>query len=83
MDWFGLLAIQGTLKSLIQHRSSKASILWQSAFFVVLFSHAYMTTGKTTALTLDIVQICWTYEQTGLINALSEQNSFVYRRLIV
>ena len=46
-----LLAIQGTLKSLLQHRSSKASILWRSAFFIVEFSHPYMTTGKTIALT--------------------------------
>ena len=47
MDWLGLLAVQGTLKSLLQHHSSKASILWHSAFFIVQFSHPYMTTGKT------------------------------------
>ena len=46
-DWLDLLAIQGTLKSLLQHHSSKASILWHSAFFVVQLSHPYMTTGKT------------------------------------
>ena len=51
MDWLDLLAVQGTLKSLLQHRSSKASILWGSAFFVVQLSHPYMTTGKTIALT--------------------------------
>ena len=51
MDWLDLLAIQGTRKSLLQHRSSKASILWHSAFFVVQLSHPYMTTGKTIALT--------------------------------
>ena len=51
MDWLDLLAIQGTLKSLLQHHSSKASILWHSAFFIVQLSHPYMTTGKTTALT--------------------------------
>ena len=51
MDWLGLLAVQGTLKSLLQHHSSKASILWCSAFFVVQLSHRYMTTGKTIALT--------------------------------
>ena len=51
MDWLDLLAVQGTLKSLLQHRSSKASILWRSAFFTVQLSHPYMTTGKTTALT--------------------------------
>ena len=51
MDWLDLLAVQGTLKSLLQHHSSKASILWGSAFFIVQLSHPYMTTGKTIALT--------------------------------
>ena len=51
MDWLDLLAVQGTLKSLLHHHSSKASILWHSAFFIVQLSHPYMTTGKTTALT--------------------------------
>ena len=51
MDWLDLLAVQRTLKSLLQHHSSKASILWRSAFFVVQLSHPYMTTGKTIALT--------------------------------
>ena len=51
MDWLNLLAVQGTLKSLLQHHSSKASILHCSAFFIVQFSHPYMTTGKTIALT--------------------------------
>ena len=51
MDWLDLLAVQGTLKSLLQHHSSKASILWLSAFFTVQLSHPYMTTGKTIALT--------------------------------
>ena len=51
MDWFNLLAVQGTLKSLLQHHSSKASILWCSDFFTVQLSHPYMTTGKTLALT--------------------------------
>ena len=46
MDWLGLLAVQGTLKSLLQHHSSKASILWHSAFFTVQLSHPYTTTGK-------------------------------------
>ena len=55
LDWFDLLAIQGILKSLLQHHSSKASILWRSAFFRVQFSHPYITTGKTTAL------ITWTF----------------------
>ena len=51
MDWLDLLAVQGTLKSLLQHSSSKASILQPSAFFTVQLSHPYMTTGKTIALT--------------------------------
>ena len=51
MDWLDLLAVQGTLKSLLQHRSSKAAILRHSAFFVAQLSHPYMTTGKTIALT--------------------------------
>ena len=51
IDWLDLLAVQGTLKSLLQHHSSKASILWCSAFFIVQFSHPYMTAGKTLALT--------------------------------
>ena len=51
MDWFDLLAVQGTLKSLLQHYSIKTSILQCSAFFVVQFSHPYMNTGKTVALT--------------------------------
>ena len=50
IDWLDLLAVQGTLKSLLQHHSSKASILWCSAFFIVQLSHPYMTTGKTIAL---------------------------------
>ena len=51
MDWLDLFAVQGTLKSLLQHHSSKASILWHSAFFTVQLSHPYVTTGKTIALT--------------------------------
>ena len=51
MDWFDLLAVQGTLKILLQHQSSKASILWRLACFMVQLSHPYMTTGKTIALT--------------------------------
>ena len=51
MDWLDLLTVQGTLKSLLQHHSSKASILWRSAFFIVQISHPYMTTEKTIALT--------------------------------
>ena len=51
MDWLDLLAVQGTLKSLLQHHSSKAPIFWHSAFFTVQLSHPYMTSGKTIALT--------------------------------
>ena len=51
MDWLDLLAVQGTLNSLLQHHSSKASILWCSAFFIIQLSHPYMTTGKTIAFT--------------------------------
>ena len=51
MDWLDLLAVQGTLKSLLQHHNSKASILWHSAFLTVQLSHPYVTTGKTIALT--------------------------------
>ena len=51
MDWLDLLAVQGTLKDLFQHHTSKASVLWHSAFFIVQLSHPYMTTGKTIALT--------------------------------
>ena len=52
MDWLDLLAVQGTLKSLLQHHNSETSILWQSAFFIVQLSYPYMTTGKTIALTI-------------------------------
>ena len=55
MDWLDLLVVQGTLKNLLQHHSSKASILWHSAFYIVQLSHPYMTTGKTIAL------IRWTF----------------------
>ena len=57
MDWLDLLAVQGTLKSLLQHHSSEASILWGSAFFTVKLSHSHMTTGKTIALTRQT--LCW------------------------
>ena len=53
MDWLDLLAVQGTLRSLLQHHSSKASILWHSAFFTVQLSHPYVTTGKTKGLTRE------------------------------
>ena len=68
MDWLDLLEVQGTLKSLLQHHRSKASILWRSAFFTVQLSHPYMTTGKTIALTT------WTFVgkvMSLLLNMLS------------
>ena len=68
IDWFHPLAVQGTLKSLLQHHSSKASILWCSAFFRVQFSCPYMTTGKTTALTYT--NLCWQSEVSVLILCL-------------
>ena len=64
MDWLDLLAVQGTLKSLLQQHCSKASILWHSAFFTVQLSHPYMTTGKTTALTR------WTFVGISLFSNL-------------
>ena len=56
IDWFDLLVVQGTLKSLLQHHNLKASILWWTIFFTVQLSHLYMTTGKTMALTM---YLCW------------------------
>ena len=72
-DWFDLLALQGTLKSLLQHHSSKSSILQCSAFFIVQLSHPYMTTGKTVALTV------WTFVgkvMSLLFNMLSRKLFF-------
>ena len=71
MDWSDLLAIQGTLKSLLQHHSSKAPILWCSAFFIVQLSHTYMTNGKTIALT----------RQTFVDKYFNESNIFLYGSL--
>ena len=64
IDWLDLLAVQGTLKSLLQHHSSKASVLWCSAFFMVQLSYPYMTTGKTIALTR------WTSREVMGLNAM-------------
>ena len=69
IDWFDLLAVQGTLKNLLQHHSLKASILWRSTFFMIQLSHLYMTTEKTIALTI------WTFVgkvMSLLFNILSE-----------
>ena len=74
MDWLDLLAVQGTLKSLLQHHSSKASILWRSAFFIVQLSHPYMTTGKTIVLTrwtfVDLVR--WGLSRVKCLRLLEE-----------
>ena len=72
MDWLDLLAVQRTLKSLLQHHSSKPSILWCSAFFIVQLSYPYMTTGKTIALTRWTFfskksKLCWTFVGCFLI----------------
>ena len=76
MDWLDLLAVQGTLKSLLQHHSSKASILWCSAFFTVQLSHPYMTTGNTIALTT------WTFlgkVMSLLFNMLSRLSQLFFQ----
>ena len=74
MDWLDLLAVQRTLKSLLQHHSSKASIIWCSAFFTVQLSHPYMTTGKTIALTR------WTFFGKVMSLLLNMMLTFLPRR---
>ena len=81
IDWFDLLAVQGTLKSLLQHPSSKAAILQHSAFFMVQLSHPYMTTGKTIALTRQILvskvmSLLFNMLSRLVIALLSDYNSF-------
>ena len=71
IDWFYLLVLQGTLKSLLQHHSSKASILWRSAFIIVQLSHPYVTTGKTIALTR------WTFVGKVMFLLFNMLSSFV------
>ena len=73
IDWFDLLAVQGTLKSLPQHHSSKVSILWCSAFFMVQLSHPYKTTGKTTTLTRwsFVSKVSYNYTFIGLLSQLN------------
>ena len=71
IDWFDVLAVQGTLKSLLQHLNSKVSILWRSAFLMVQFSHPYMTTGKTIALTT------WTFVSKAMSLLFSTLSMFV------
>ena len=71
LDWLDLLTVQGTLKSLLQHHSLKASVLWCSAFFMVQLSHPYMTTGKTIALTI------WTFVDKVRCLLFSTLSTFV------
>ena len=68
IDWLDLLAIQGTLKTLLEHHSSKAPVVWHSAFFMVQLSHPYMTTGKTIALTIGtfVSKVCLCFLIHGL-----------------
>ena len=80
MDWLDLFAVQGTLKSLLQHHSSKAPILWHSVFFTVQLSHLYMTTGKTIALTR------WTFVgklMSLLFNKISYLIDYFLRIMII
>ena len=76
IDWFNLLAVQGTLKGLLQHHSLKSSVLWCSAFFMVQFSHLYMTTGKIIALTR------WTFVSKIMSLLFNTLSSFVTAFLI-
>ena len=81
IDWFDLSEVQGTLKSLLQHHSSKASILWCSAIFMVQLSHPYMTTGKTTALTIrtfviSVMSLLFNMLFRSVIAFLSRRNVF-------
>ena len=71
MDWLDLLAVQGTLRSLLQHHSLKASVLWHSAFFIVQLSHPYMTTEKTTVLTI------WTFVDKAMFLPFNMLSRFV------
>ena len=76
MDWLDLLAVQGTLKSLLQHHSSKASIFQHSTFFLVQLSHLYMTTGKTTALTI------WTFVGKVMSLLLGIISTWIFQRYL-
>ena len=89
MDWLDLLAVQGTVKSLLQHRSSKASILLHSAFFTVQLSHPYMTTGKTIALTrrtfvskVMVLYIDFKYDIVSISNILCVLYCLLGQRLL-
>ena len=83
IDWFDHLAVQGTLKSLLQHHSSKASILWCSAFFMVQLSYLYMATGKTTALTIlifigKVMPLLFNMSSRFVIAFLPRSNMFLF-----
>ena len=82
MDWLDLLVLQGTLKSLLQHHNSKASILWCSAFFIVQLSHPYMTTGKTIALTRQTFVVLNIYKFKVLIQFFSSVQLLSHVRLL-
>ena len=89
IDWFDLLAVQGTLKSLLQHHNSKASILWHSAFFMVQLSYPYMTTGETTALTIwtsvgkVMSLLCNTLSRFVISFLSQEQESFNFMAAVI
>ena len=83
MDWLDLFAVQGTLKSLLQHHSSKASILWRSAFFTVQLFHPYMTTVKTIALTKQtflgkVISLLFNMLSSSVITFLPRSMSFYF-----
>ena len=87
MDWLDLLAVQGTLKSLLQYHSSKASVLRHSAFFTVQLSHPYMTTGKTIALTRrtfvsKVMSLCFLICYVGHSFSAKEQASFNFKAAV-
>ena len=87
IGWFDLLSIQGTLKSLLQHHSSKASVLWCSAFFMVQCSHLYVATGKTTALTIETfvgkMMFCFLIFCLGLSYSFSPQEKAPFNFMAV
>ena len=87
IDWLDLLAVHGTLKNLLQHHSSKASILWHSAFFIVQLSHPYMTTGKNTIVILSVyrcnlIYIVFLFYKT-LYKFMWVENTYTYPLLYV
>jgi len=83
MDWLDLLAVQGTLESLLQYHSSKASILWRSAFFIVQFSHPYMTTGKVIVTGKIIALTRWTFVGKVMYEYDVGSDLFLKRRVVI